>query len=61
MARAKLESRSKSRAIRAAHADPEPLDENDPELREEIFEIHRSMGCRPQDLTGATMLSERRP
>ena len=32
--------------------DPIPLDETDPEVIQEIFEIHEAMGARPEDLTG---------
>ena len=33
-------------------AEPEPPDDNDPELQEEAFKIHKSMGAKPEDLNG---------
>lgn len=30
--------------------EPEPLDENDPEVREEMFETLKYIGARPEDL-----------
>lgn len=32
-------------------ADPEPLDEDDPEVKEEMFETHKALGWTPEDLT----------
>lgn len=34
--------------------DPAPLDENDPEVQEEMFEIHKYLNHKPEDLSGAT-------
>jgi hypothetical protein len=34
--------------------DPEPLDENDPAVLEEMFEVHKYRGLKPDDLPGAT-------
>ena len=34
-------------------ADPEPLDENDPAVLEEMFELHKHLGLKPADLRGA--------
>lgn len=35
-------------------ADPEPLDESDPEVMEEMFKLHHDLGWKPADLPGAT-------
>jgi hypothetical protein len=35
-------------------ANPEPLDEDDPEVLEEMFEMHKYRGLKPADLPGAT-------
>jgi hypothetical protein len=35
-------------------SDPEPLDEDDPEAMEEIFEMYNDSGLVPEDLTNAT-------
>lgn len=35
-------------------ADPEPLDEDDPEVQEEMFELHMYLKNKPEDLRGAT-------
>jgi hypothetical protein len=35
-------------------SDPEPIDENDVEIRHEVFAIHHAMGKKPEDLVGAT-------
>jgi hypothetical protein len=35
-------------------ADPEPLDEDDPEVKEEMFELHKFCGDTPESLVGAT-------
>jgi hypothetical protein len=35
-------------------ADPEPLDEDDPEVQEEMFELHKYRNMKPEDLHGAT-------
>lgn len=40
--------------IEDLYDDSEPLDENDPEIEEEFFEIDKLMGVKPEDLTGAT-------
>ena len=34
--------------------DPEPLDENHPEVQEEMFELHKCRKMKPEDLLGAT-------
>jgi hypothetical protein len=34
--------------------DPEPLDEDDPEVKEEMFELYESLGYAPDSLTTAT-------
>ena len=34
--------------------DPEPLDENDPEVQEQMFELHKNRKMKPEDLHGAT-------
>lgn len=34
--------------------DPEPLDEDDPEVLEELFELHKELGNKPEDLVAAT-------
>ena len=34
--------------------DPEPLDEDDPEVKLEMFETHKYRGVKPEELTGAT-------
>jgi hypothetical protein len=34
--------------------DPEPLDEDDPAVLEEMFEMHKYRGVKPEELTGAT-------
>jgi hypothetical protein len=34
--------------------DPEPLDENDPETKEEMFSLHKYLGDKPEDLPGMT-------
>jgi len=38
------------RNLRDFDADPEPPNENDPEFREEIFEMLRRRGTKPEDL-----------
>jgi hypothetical protein len=35
-------------------SDPVPLDEDDPEVREEMFELHKYLGNSPESLVGAT-------
>jgi hypothetical protein len=35
-------------------ADPEPLDEDDPEVMEDLFEQSKFLGKSPQDLPGLT-------
>ena len=35
-------------------SDPEPPDEDDPEFKEQMFRLHQDMGCKPEDLVGAT-------
>jgi hypothetical protein len=34
--------------------DPEPLDENDPEVPEEMLELHKYRMVKPEDLLGTT-------
>jgi hypothetical protein len=34
--------------------DPEPLNEDDPETQEDLFEMHKALGYKPEDLTNAT-------
>ena len=34
--------------------DPEPLDEEDSAVLEELFEMHKNRGLTPADLSGAT-------
>jgi hypothetical protein len=34
-------------------ADPEPLDEDDPEVKEELFEQFKFSGTTPEELTNA--------
>ena len=34
--------------------DPEPPDEDDPEFKLEMFEIHKHRGLKPDELRGAT-------
>jgi hypothetical protein len=34
--------------------DPEPLDENDPEVKREMFETHKHRGMKPDELLGST-------
>ena len=34
--------------------DPEPLDENHPEVQEEMFELHKYRRMKPEDLHGST-------
>jgi len=40
--------------IQHMFADPEPLDEDDPEVQEEMFELHKYRNMKPEDLHGAT-------
>ena len=40
--------------IEDMHLDPEPLDENDPEVLEEMFELHKYLNVKPEDLRTAT-------
>jgi hypothetical protein len=35
-------------------SDPVPLDEDDPEVREEMFGLHKYLGNTPESLVGAT-------
>jgi hypothetical protein len=35
-------------------SDPEPLDENDPEVKEEMFETYKFMRVAPEDLKTAS-------
>jgi hypothetical protein len=35
-------------------SDPVPLDEDDPEVREEMFELHKYLGNSPESLVSAT-------
>jgi hypothetical protein len=35
-------------------SDPEPLDEDDPEVQEESFELNKAMGLKPEDLRTVT-------
>jgi hypothetical protein len=34
--------------------DPEPPDEDDPEFQEEMFELHKYLNNKPEDLVGET-------
>jgi hypothetical protein len=38
--------------IKNMQLDPEPLDENDPEVVEEMFEQYNYSGLKPEDLPG---------
>jgi hypothetical protein len=38
----------------SAFDDPEPLDEDDPAVLEEMFEMHKYRGVKPKELLGAT-------
>jgi hypothetical protein len=40
-------------------ADPEPLDEDDAEVKEEMFELQKCMGLTPDDLSGQLKRSVR--
>jgi len=35
-------------------SDPVPADDNDPEIQEEVFKLHKASGAKPADLKGAT-------
>ncbi len=41
-------------AVEDMFADPEPIDEDDLDMKLEMFELHQSSGDRPEDLVGAT-------
>jgi hypothetical protein len=49
-----LETINGRSAVEDMFADPEPLDEDDPEMKVEMFELHQSSGDRPEDLVGAS-------
>lgn len=44
----------KKHDLNELYEDPEPLDEDDQELWEDSFQIHKALGSKPEDLRGAS-------